>query len=195
MLRAARARCAAPAIQADAVALPLADGAADAAILAYVLFHVSDPPRALAEAARVLRPGGRVATVTWSTECMPRAFAVLDELMAQAGIAPSLPRRQDTGLDSPGAMADALRAAGLPPERVWLEQLHRQWDRESFLRLVTGMGTTMVRLNSAGSELRDDVLARLDRELGRIAAEDLRWEGEVICAVARKPGPGGGGGG
>jgi SAM-dependent methyltransferase len=46
------------------LALPLADATADAVILAYVLFHLTDPPRALAEARRVLRPGGRVAAIT-----------------------------------------------------------------------------------------------------------------------------------
>ncbi len=40
--------------------LPVADGELDAAILALVLVYVPDPAAVLAEAARVLRPGGRV---------------------------------------------------------------------------------------------------------------------------------------
>ncbi|HEY8548707.1 MAG TPA: metalloregulator ArsR/SmtB family transcription factor [Vicinamibacterales bacterium] len=40
--------------------LPLADREADAAFLLLVLHHVPEPGRVLAEAARVLRPGGRV---------------------------------------------------------------------------------------------------------------------------------------
>jgi ubiquinone/menaquinone biosynthesis C-methylase UbiE len=62
MLRIARTRRGASAVLADALALPLADGTADAVILAYVLFHLADPARAAAEAARVLRPGGRLAS-------------------------------------------------------------------------------------------------------------------------------------
>ena len=38
--------------------LPLSDGEADAVVLNLVLHHVAQPPTALAEAARVLRPGG-----------------------------------------------------------------------------------------------------------------------------------------
>lgn len=43
--------------------LPLEDGALDVALIFLVLHHVVEPPRALAEAARVLRPGGRLLVV------------------------------------------------------------------------------------------------------------------------------------
>lgn len=46
--------------QADLYALPLADGAADAAILHHVLHFAQQPGAAIAEAARVLAPGGRL---------------------------------------------------------------------------------------------------------------------------------------
>ena len=41
-------------------ALPIDDARLDAATLMLVLHHVPDPARALAEVARVLKPGGRV---------------------------------------------------------------------------------------------------------------------------------------
>ncbi len=44
-------------------ALPIADGALDAAILCLVLHYVVEPLRALREAHRVLRPGGRLLLV------------------------------------------------------------------------------------------------------------------------------------
>lgn len=44
-------------------ALPLSDQSLDAALLALVLHHLPDPRRALAEAARVLKPGGRLLVV------------------------------------------------------------------------------------------------------------------------------------
>ncbi len=41
-----------------------ADGAFDAVIANYMLYHVPDRPRAFAEIARVLRPGGRLFATT-----------------------------------------------------------------------------------------------------------------------------------
>ncbi len=44
----------------DLFDLPLADGAADAVVLHQVLHYLDEPAKAIAEAARVLRPGGRL---------------------------------------------------------------------------------------------------------------------------------------
>jgi SAM-dependent methyltransferase len=48
----------------DAARLPLADGAFDCAVAAWMLFHLPDVDRGLAELARVLAPGGRLVAVT-----------------------------------------------------------------------------------------------------------------------------------
>jgi SAM-dependent methyltransferase len=49
---------------ADVRALPFPDAAFDAVVANFVLFHVSDVDRAVGEAARVLRPGGRFVATT-----------------------------------------------------------------------------------------------------------------------------------
>jgi ArsR family transcriptional regulator len=67
MLRAARRRLEAVTNvdirQGDVEALPIADGELDAAVVMLVLHHLAEPARALAEAARVVKPGGRLLVV------------------------------------------------------------------------------------------------------------------------------------
>ncbi|MEO3473959.1 class I SAM-dependent methyltransferase [Roseomonas sp. CAU 1739] len=49
----------------DAEALDLPDGSVDAVVCGFGLLHLPDPARAMAEAHRVLRPGGRYAFTVW----------------------------------------------------------------------------------------------------------------------------------
>ena len=48
----------------DVQDLPFPDASFDCAVAAWMLYHVPDVPRGLAELARVLRPGGRLVAVT-----------------------------------------------------------------------------------------------------------------------------------
>jgi ArsR family transcriptional regulator len=106
MLALARARLAKPELThcavrlADMYRLPLPDGGFDVAVLQMVLHHAEDPLAALVEAARVLRPGGRLVVVDLA------AHANADCLHRLAHRWP--------GFDE-GRMRDLLTGAGLRP--------------------------------------------------------------------------------
>ena len=66
MLRAGASRKV-PKVGADALHLPFADGTFDAVTISFGLRNVQDPGRALAEFARVTRPGGELLVCEFST--------------------------------------------------------------------------------------------------------------------------------
>ena len=109
MLALARSRLSKPDLahcavrQADMYRLPLPDGAFDTVVLQMVLHYAEDPAAALAEAARVLRPGGLLLVVDLlqhgRTELMERLAhrwpgfddAAVERLMRNAGLDPGAP--------------------------------------------------------------------------------------------------------
>ncbi len=76
LLDAAKGRGGARFAQADALALPFADGAFDTVVALNLIDRVPDPARALDEAARVTAPRGLLlvgSPYTWKEEFTPRA--------------------------------------------------------------------------------------------------------------------------
>ena len=62
----------------DAEALPIVDGSADGYTIAFGIRNLTDIPRALAEARRVLRPGGRFLCLEFSHFAWPGPGALYD---------------------------------------------------------------------------------------------------------------------
>jgi SAM-dependent methyltransferase len=95
---------------ADAQALPFADNSFDAATMALVIVFIPDPGKAARELARVVRPGGAVATYMWE---FPDGFppAPLAAAMKDLGLIP--PERPNVQASARGAMQAIWKEAGL----------------------------------------------------------------------------------
>jgi len=91
--------------QADAGALPINADSADLVTVHQVLHHLDDPARAVAECARVLKPGGRLIIVDFAPHDL--AFLRTEHHHAQLGIHPADMARwfEQAGLAAPDPLA------------------------------------------------------------------------------------------
>jgi SAM-dependent methyltransferase len=116
--------------QGDAERLSFADASFDAVVAGFVVNHLPRPESALAEFARVLRPGGRMAVTVWDRPERMRPLGVLTEAVERTeGV-------QDPGLPSGGP--DPFRFA----------------DEAALVALLSGAGVDGVDVSSIGFEER-----------------------------------------
>jgi ArsR family transcriptional regulator len=101
----------------DLYNVPLPDSAADAVILHQVLHFLDDPAAAIAEAARLLKPGGKLLVVDFA----PHELEFLREQSAhrRLGFAPDQIKRwlKDAGV-TVERQRDLAPAAGVGPEKL-----------------------------------------------------------------------------
>jgi ubiquinone/menaquinone biosynthesis C-methylase UbiE len=123
MLQAARRGGVDPVVMASLPALPFARTSFDIVVSAFVLTHVDDPDAALADMARVLRPGGCVGVSAWAAgddECATAWSEIVGrfvpaERMSHAAdvILPGEAR-----FSKPEGIGDALHASGFTDVRA-----------------------------------------------------------------------------
>jgi SAM-dependent methyltransferase len=68
----------------DVQELPFGDGEFDVAVAAWMLYHVSDLDRGLAELARILKPGGRLIAVTNGVNHLHELWELADQASSVA---------------------------------------------------------------------------------------------------------------
>lgn len=112
-----------PAAAGDARWLPFRSAAFDVAVLGFVINHLTAPGRAVAEAARVTRPGGLVAASTFHRDWDHPAKRAVDGAAAGFGYRPPAWYRELKERAAPlsgcaGSLADVARAVGLVEVRV-----------------------------------------------------------------------------
>lgn len=89
------------AVQGDVRAVPLPDGCADVVAAGEILEHVPDLPGAVAEACRLLRPGGLLVIDTLAATALSRFLAIR--------VAERVPRIATRGVHDPALLVDRGR--------------------------------------------------------------------------------------
>ncbi|MBC3840228.1 class I SAM-dependent methyltransferase [Streptacidiphilus sp. 4-A2] len=164
--------------------LPFPEAAFDAAVGAFVINHVAEPEAAVADLARVLRPGGRVALSCWGAAERNVAQSVVPAALAASGAArpAGVPERSPFLAHSdPDGFGTLLRGAGFREVRVEeLSWIHRidpdRWWRD----LLSGTVLTSSLIEGQDRE----TAAAVKRAYDRLVAEYATGDGRVALPVA-----------
>ena len=167
--------------------LPYDDGAFDAVAGFNAFQFASSMPAAIAEAARVTRPGGKVAIQVWG-----RADRC-DLIPMIAAVGAFLPERPPTGPDGralgdPGVLEGFASAAGLTAESTGDVTFRSEYaDEATVVRAMLAAGLVALAARLAGE---DTIRAAIVDALApfRKADGSYRLENEWHYLIAAKPG-------
>jgi SAM-dependent methyltransferase len=174
----ARARITSPDVRfdvGDATAVPFAADTFDAAVMPLVIFFVPDPPKGVAEMARVVRAGGLAAAYAWDLEGGGFPYHALKDEMRRMNVA--LPQEPNPGASRTGVLQDLWTGAGfdaVDTRAITVERVFADFDE--YWTIVFGSPTFGARL----AAMAPADLARLEsrmREKLPIGAD-----GRITCS-------------
>ena len=148
--------------EADAEALPLPGASVDAVVSNFGLHHFPFPARALAEAHRVLRPGGRLAATVWAAPEANLAWRILfDALAAHGDPAIDLPTAPLGRLNRTDDCARLARDAGFDAKRILARIVDADWPLAAPAQLVDGFLAGTVRMTALIAAQTADARAKI----------------------------------
>jgi SAM-dependent methyltransferase len=113
----------------DAQALPFADDRFDVAVMALVITFLSDPGKAVAEMARVVRPGGWVGTYMWDVPGGGTPVHPIYVAMESLGIpSPRPPGAEASRSDALRALWEAAGLEGIETRVIRIPVAFRDFD-------------------------------------------------------------------
>lgn len=176
-------------VVADAGAPPFRGRTFDVVVLAFVLFHVPDPARALNAVRGVLRPQGSIGVTTWGQRSDAPALSVINEELARAKAPEAGPLlAQHDLMDTPAKLSDLLDSAGYIEGHVESLPWSDQPDVDEFLHRHSTLGVTGRRFAQLAPESRVGLRERVRDRLEELPQADFRDTSEVLAATAVAPG-------
>ena len=170
---------------ADAMTLPFGDGVFDVALACFVLHNLPSSTGGLAEAHRVLRPGGSMGTTTWANvepfPALDRWFEVLDEAGTPSS-APWVISKHDL-TDTDEKMALLFESAGFLGVRTWRGPYEHVIGRPEFFDRYVRLGASGRRLEMFPEAERERLIEEGRRRLADLPEEAFVERDQVIYAV------------
>ena len=158
----------------DAMALPFAADTFDAAVMALVIFFVPDPAKGVAEMARVVGPGGTVATYVWDMFGGGFPQEVIHAEIQAMGLTPVRPPRSDASRMQ--ALLDLWIGAGLHAIETREIAVQRTFADFDDFWTINLLGSTV--RPTVATMASSDVEALKTRVRGRLPADDA---GRITC--------------
>jgi SAM-dependent methyltransferase len=176
-------------LQGDAMALPFDAQRFDSAVMALVIFFVSDPAKGIAEMARVVRPGGLVAAYAWDVLGGGFPFDPIWEETRAAGVTPLLPPNPSAG------GIEELRclwtAAGLEAVETRAIVVERTFPTfQEYWTTSTITGGVRPPLEAMSVEERDKLKARVRARLPTDSKGRVTWNARANAVKGRVPNAG-----
>lgn len=170
----------------DAVSLGYPDGSFDAAISAFGIVLVPDAAAALAEMARVVRPGGRVAVVTWTAPERYELAATIGAAIAE--VWPDRPRPPlpaQLRFRDRDAFTGLFAKAGLPTPEIEIVEAKLEAPSADWLAQNLSFAPGMAMMLAGLGDKRAATLEKFARILGdRFGNGPVRLGGVAFVGVS-----------
>jgi len=150
----------------------------DAVTMNFGMLHLALPDRAIAEAFRVLRPGGRYAFTVWDAPPKTAGFEiVLDAVRAHGNVNVPLPEGPPFfRFSDPFESARSLKAVGF--ENIKMIVVPQFWRLKSGVDLFQTMRRAAVRTAALLNMQSPEALANIEREISE-KAEQYRTQAGI----------------